>query len=69
MTDVRFDTEEEDLKSVGFVIKPLEPPKGFYRFFIKLGVAKNNEEAGRIMAVIAILAVSVGILYPLVFGA
>jgi hypothetical protein len=68
MTDVRFDTEEEDLKGVGFVIKPLEPPKGFYRFFIKLGVAKNNHEAGRIMAGIAILAVIIGIMYPIIFG-
>lgn len=68
MTDVRFDSEEEELRSPLFVIRPLEPPQGYYQFIIKLGLAKDNEEAGKVMAIVAMGAVVVAILYPFIFG-
>lgn len=65
---VQFNTEEEDKQYGGFRFRPIEPPKGFYEFFVKNGFAKNNEEAGKLMLAITIGAIIIGILYPFVFG-
>lgn len=65
--EVIFDEEEEqDIRR--FVIRPLEPPKGLYRLFIRLGLAKDNAGVQRWLAGIAVVAVLVGFFYPLLFG-
>jgi hypothetical protein len=60
---VKFDEEKD-----GFRVRPIDPPKGFYKFFIQNGFAKNNEEAGKIMAMIAVGAILIAVLYPFIFG-
>lgn len=65
MTNVQFESEEDN---GGFHLRPVPPPKGFYQLFIKNGWAKNTEEAGKIMATIALVAALIAILYPFLFG-
>ncbi len=65
MTNVEFESEEDN---GGFHLRPVPPPKGMYQFFIKHGFAKNMEDAGKLMLVIAVVAIIIGIAYPFLFG-
>lgn len=62
---VQFDSEEELRK---FRAPSDSSGGGLYQFFIKLGLAKNNKEAEKVMMIVAVVAIIIAIVYPFVFG-